>query len=131
MVVHYKHDGTIDNAKSNPTQHTPQPVESITRKEARLAIVQGLMTGVTPNISSAAARARMRDFKRQVEALDETTGTDNEKAAKLRAKGALEIWQQDETFSKQELTVILNDMQEGTDLANDEKNAILALYPEA
>jgi len=101
----------------------PAPIPEATKKQIRLAVIAGLMAANSS--SNAEARARMRDLQAQVDALDDST------AANRRAKGALEIWKEDEMFSKQEFTVILNDIDGGTDMTDTEKSEITAAYPEA
>ncbi len=111
-----------------PATYVPQPI-ILSKKACRLRVITALM--VANSSSNSVARARMQALRIQVDTLTVTTD------AHRRAKGALEAWREDTEFSKIEFQTITNDIDGGTDMSDNERDAILgtfagsAAWPEA
>lgn len=114
-------NGTLDNGNgtfTNPTQptYTPAPV-ILSKKACRLRVINALM--LANSSTNAAARTRMQSIRLQVDTLTVTTD------AHRRAKGAIEAWREDSEFSKIEFNTIVNDIGGGTDMTDNEQDAML------
>jgi prephenate dehydratase len=103
-------------------QDPPAKPLTLTKKDCRLHVLQGLMAANSS--TSAAARARMQDIRSQVVALVPDTD------AKRRALGALEAWREDGEFTKTEFQVIVSDIRGGTNMTAGEETQINANWPE-
>ncbi len=101
----------------------PTAPVTLSKKDCRLRVIAGLMAANSS--TNAQARARMQGLRIQVDAL--TPDTD----AKKRAIGALQVWREDDRFTKTEFQVVIGDIRGGTDMTAAEEMEINANWPTA